>query len=158
MTPPAEATMADRIQEILLQQRVNKLLDDWLTALRAQGTRAHAEARRGGAMSTDEKLPDAAAAGAKTPVPAARRAEHRRQEAQHGIPHEPGDGVADRRRAGAGDCGGGRFCVVHDDGGLPGARGQGDRVGAGGRDRRAGGGARRCTSACGTWRSRWMGW
>jgi peptidyl-prolyl cis-trans isomerase SurA len=38
VTPPAEATLADRIQEILLQQRVNKLLDDWLTALRAQGT------------------------------------------------------------------------------------------------------------------------
>jgi hypothetical protein len=38
MTPPAEATIADRIQEILLQERVNKLLDDWLTALRAQGS------------------------------------------------------------------------------------------------------------------------
>lgn len=38
ITPPAEATLADRIQEIVLQQRVNKLLDDWLTALRAQGT------------------------------------------------------------------------------------------------------------------------
>ena len=38
VTPPAEATLADRIQEILLQQRVNKLLDDWLTALRAQGS------------------------------------------------------------------------------------------------------------------------
>jgi len=37
-TPPAEATIADRIQEILLQQRVNKLLDDWLTALRAEGS------------------------------------------------------------------------------------------------------------------------
>jgi hypothetical protein len=36
-TPPAEATIADRIQEILLQQRVDTLLDDWLTALRAQG-------------------------------------------------------------------------------------------------------------------------
>jgi hypothetical protein len=35
--PPAEATVADRVQEILLQQRVDKLLDDWLTALRAQG-------------------------------------------------------------------------------------------------------------------------
>ncbi|HEV2619061.1 MAG TPA: peptidylprolyl isomerase [Acidobacteriaceae bacterium] len=34
---PPEATVADRIQEILLQQRVDKLLDDWLTALRAQG-------------------------------------------------------------------------------------------------------------------------
>jgi hypothetical protein len=38
MTPPAETTIADRIQEILLQERVNKLLDDWLTALRAQGS------------------------------------------------------------------------------------------------------------------------
>jgi hypothetical protein len=38
MTPPAEATIADRIQEIVLQQRVNKLLDDWLTALRAEGS------------------------------------------------------------------------------------------------------------------------
>lgn len=38
VTPPAEATIADRIQEIVLEQRVNKLLDDWLTALRAQGT------------------------------------------------------------------------------------------------------------------------
>ncbi len=38
MTPPAEATIGDRIQEILLQERVNKLLDDWLTALRAQGS------------------------------------------------------------------------------------------------------------------------
>ena len=38
MTPPEEATIADRIQEILLQDRVNKLLDDWLTALRAQGS------------------------------------------------------------------------------------------------------------------------
>lgn len=37
-TPPPEATIADRIQEILLQQRVTKLLDDWLTALRAEGT------------------------------------------------------------------------------------------------------------------------
>jgi hypothetical protein len=35
---PAEDTIKDRIQEILLQQQVDKLLDDWLTALRAQGT------------------------------------------------------------------------------------------------------------------------
>jgi hypothetical protein len=33
---PAEAAIADKIQEILLQQQVNKLLDDWLTSLRAQ--------------------------------------------------------------------------------------------------------------------------
>jgi hypothetical protein len=36
--PPEEATIADKIQEILLQQEVDKLLDDWLTALRAQGS------------------------------------------------------------------------------------------------------------------------
>ena len=36
--PPPEATIADKIEEILLQQRVDKLLDDWLTALRAQGS------------------------------------------------------------------------------------------------------------------------
>jgi peptidyl-prolyl cis-trans isomerase SurA len=35
--PPTEAAIADRIQEILLQQRVDKLLDDWLTSLRAEG-------------------------------------------------------------------------------------------------------------------------
>jgi hypothetical protein len=35
--PPAEASVADRIQEILLQQQVNSLLDDWLKTLRAQG-------------------------------------------------------------------------------------------------------------------------
>jgi len=38
VTPPPEAAIADRIQEILLQQQVNKLLDDWLTSLRAQGS------------------------------------------------------------------------------------------------------------------------
>ena len=38
VTPPAEATLADRIQEILLQQQVTKLMDDWLAALRAQGS------------------------------------------------------------------------------------------------------------------------
>jgi peptidyl-prolyl cis-trans isomerase SurA len=35
---PPEATIADRIQEILLQQRVDSLLEDWLNALRAQGS------------------------------------------------------------------------------------------------------------------------
>jgi len=30
--------VSDRIQEVLLQQRVNKLLDDWLTSLRAEGS------------------------------------------------------------------------------------------------------------------------
>ena len=38
MTPPPEATLVPRIQEILLQQRVTALLDDWLKALRAQGS------------------------------------------------------------------------------------------------------------------------
>jgi hypothetical protein len=38
VTPPEEATIADRIQEILLQQQVDKLLDDWLTSLRAEGS------------------------------------------------------------------------------------------------------------------------
>jgi hypothetical protein len=38
VTPPAEAAIADKIQEILLQQQVDKLLDDWLTSLRAQGS------------------------------------------------------------------------------------------------------------------------
>jgi hypothetical protein len=37
-TPQPEATLADRIQEILLQRRVDTLLDDWLTALRAEGS------------------------------------------------------------------------------------------------------------------------
>lgn len=37
-TAPAETTIADRIEEILLQQRVDTLLDDWLAALRAQGS------------------------------------------------------------------------------------------------------------------------
>jgi hypothetical protein len=36
--PPAEATVEDKIQEILLQQQVDKLLDDWLASLRAQGS------------------------------------------------------------------------------------------------------------------------
>jgi peptidyl-prolyl cis-trans isomerase SurA len=34
---PPEVTITDKIQEILLQQQVDKLLDDWLAALRAQG-------------------------------------------------------------------------------------------------------------------------
>lgn len=36
--PPLEASVADKIQEILLQQQVNNLLDEWLKALRAQGS------------------------------------------------------------------------------------------------------------------------
>ena len=35
---PPEATISSRIEEILLQQRVDTLLDDWLAALRAQGS------------------------------------------------------------------------------------------------------------------------
>ena len=37
-TPPQLDTVSDRIQEILLQQRVSNLLTDWLTTLKAQGT------------------------------------------------------------------------------------------------------------------------
>ena len=35
--PPSLASVTDRIQEILLQQQVNKLLDTWLKTLRTQG-------------------------------------------------------------------------------------------------------------------------
>jgi peptidyl-prolyl cis-trans isomerase SurA len=35
--PPTVGAIRDRIQEILLQQQVGKLLDDWLKALRASG-------------------------------------------------------------------------------------------------------------------------
>jgi peptidyl-prolyl cis-trans isomerase SurA len=38
VTPPKMADISDRIQEVLLQQRVTKLLQDWLKSLRAQGT------------------------------------------------------------------------------------------------------------------------
>jgi hypothetical protein len=38
VTPPAEVAIADKIQEILLQKQVDKLLDDWLTSLRAEGS------------------------------------------------------------------------------------------------------------------------
>jgi len=37
-TPPPESAIADKIQELLLQQQVDKLLDDWLASLRAQGS------------------------------------------------------------------------------------------------------------------------
>jgi peptidyl-prolyl cis-trans isomerase SurA len=37
VAPPAVGAIRDRIQEILLQQQVGKLLDDWLKALRASG-------------------------------------------------------------------------------------------------------------------------
>jgi hypothetical protein len=35
---PPESQIKDKIQEILLQQQVDKLLDDWLATLRAQGS------------------------------------------------------------------------------------------------------------------------
>jgi peptidyl-prolyl cis-trans isomerase SurA len=37
-TPPRLATISGRIQEVLLQQQISDLLDDWLKSLRAQGT------------------------------------------------------------------------------------------------------------------------
>jgi peptidyl-prolyl cis-trans isomerase SurA len=37
VAPPPVRTIENRIQEVLLQQRVSKLLDDWLQSLRAQG-------------------------------------------------------------------------------------------------------------------------
>ncbi len=37
-TPPKLETISDRIQEILLQQQVGALLDEWLKSLKAQGT------------------------------------------------------------------------------------------------------------------------
>jgi peptidyl-prolyl cis-trans isomerase SurA len=37
VAPPTLGVIRDRIQEILLQQQVGKLLDDWLKALRASG-------------------------------------------------------------------------------------------------------------------------
>ncbi len=36
-TPPPLASISNRIQEVLLQQQVSGLLDDWLNSLRAQG-------------------------------------------------------------------------------------------------------------------------
>ncbi len=38
LAPPSLDSVSDRIQEILLQQRVGGLLNDWLTSLKAQGT------------------------------------------------------------------------------------------------------------------------
>jgi len=37
-TPPPLDAISDRIQEVLLQQQVGKLLDDWLQSLKAQGS------------------------------------------------------------------------------------------------------------------------
>jgi peptidyl-prolyl cis-trans isomerase SurA len=37
-TPPPLRTISSRIQEVLLQQQVSSLLDDWLRSLRAQGS------------------------------------------------------------------------------------------------------------------------
>jgi peptidyl-prolyl cis-trans isomerase SurA len=36
--PPPLDTISDRVQEVLLQQQVSKLLDDWLQSLKAQGS------------------------------------------------------------------------------------------------------------------------
>jgi hypothetical protein len=38
LPPPSLASISDRIQEIILQQRVNALLSEWLKGLRDQGT------------------------------------------------------------------------------------------------------------------------
>lgn len=38
MTPPTLEAIEDRIREVLLQQRVSSLLNDWLKSLRAQGS------------------------------------------------------------------------------------------------------------------------
>lgn len=38
VAPPQLDTLSDRIQEVLLQQRVSTLLQDWLKSLRAQGS------------------------------------------------------------------------------------------------------------------------
>jgi peptidyl-prolyl cis-trans isomerase SurA len=37
-TPPPLDDISERIQEVLLQQQVTKLLDDWLESLKAQGS------------------------------------------------------------------------------------------------------------------------
>ncbi|QHN04363.1 peptidylprolyl isomerase [Granulicella sp. WH15] len=37
-TPPTLESVSDRIQEVLLEQQVTSLLEDWLKTLRAQGT------------------------------------------------------------------------------------------------------------------------
>lgn len=37
VTPPPVSAISSRIQEVLLEQRVSNLLDDWLDSLRAQG-------------------------------------------------------------------------------------------------------------------------
>ena len=52
-TPPKLEDISARIQEILLQQRVSKLLQDWLKSLKAQGTLEIMKAGRGGALSED---------------------------------------------------------------------------------------------------------
>ncbi|MGH9596290.1 MAG: peptidylprolyl isomerase, partial [Edaphobacter sp.] len=38
VTPPKLETVSTRIEEVLLQQRVSALLEDWLKSLRAQGS------------------------------------------------------------------------------------------------------------------------
>ena len=38
VTPPKLETISKRIEEVLLQQQVSALLEDWLKSLRAQGS------------------------------------------------------------------------------------------------------------------------
>jgi hypothetical protein len=38
VTPPKLETISNRIEEVLLQQEVGALLEDWLKSLRAQGS------------------------------------------------------------------------------------------------------------------------
>ncbi len=38
VTPPELKTISKRIEEVLLQQQVGSLLEDWLKSLRAQGS------------------------------------------------------------------------------------------------------------------------
>jgi len=38
VAPPPLDSVSQRIQEVLLQQQVSNLLDDWLKSLRAQGS------------------------------------------------------------------------------------------------------------------------
>ena len=38
VTPPPLETISKRIEEVLLQQQVSALLEDWLKSLRAQGS------------------------------------------------------------------------------------------------------------------------
>jgi peptidyl-prolyl cis-trans isomerase SurA len=58
-TPPTEAALQKRIQEILLQQKVNGLMQDWLSSLRDEGSvkildSAYAQAASSTANITDD--------------------------------------------------------------------------------------------------------